>query len=115
MVTVNNPCRNQPSERDQRARQRLQQRASDFCTQFYSPVFLSVGPEARRDIHDIFDPDKPISFHLDPPSTKKPPLVKIVSQGNKPIYTTDLYFTNVKLPLQQVSIPPKNKDTPTGD
>ena len=77
-VTVNNPQRNQPSERDQRARQRLQQRTSYFCTQFYGPVFLSVGPEARRDKHDNFNPDKPISFHLDPPSKKKPPLVNIV-------------------------------------
>ena len=70
-MTVNNPHRNQPSERDQRARQRLQQRASDFYAQFYGPVFLSIGPEVRRDIHDNFDPDKLISFHLDPPINKE--------------------------------------------
>ena len=64
-ATVNNPNRSQPSHRDQQARCRLQEKASDFHAQFHGPVYVSIGPEAKRDIHNTFDLDKPISIHLD--------------------------------------------------
>ena len=42
---------------------------------------LSIGPEAKRDIYNTFDPDRSISIHLDPPSTERPPSVEIKQEG----------------------------------
>ena len=88
-LTVNNPKRNQPSDRDRQTRHRLQEKVSDFHVQFHCPVYLSIGLEAKRDIYNTFDPDRPISVHLDPPSTEKPPLVKI----NKKVKTQYILLT----------------------
>ena len=60
-------------------------------------VYLSLGPEAKRDIYNTFDPDKPFNVHLDPPPTECPPLVEIKQDEKASVYTTDFYFTN-KLP-----------------
>ena len=49
-ATINESKRNQPSDRDQQARCKVQEKASDFHTNFYDPVYLSIGPEAKRDI-----------------------------------------------------------------
>ena len=72
-----NQNRNQPSQRDQQARCRLQDRASDFHTEFHGPVFISIRSEAKRDIYNNLDLDKSISIHLDPPSTEKPCLIEV--------------------------------------
>ena len=96
-VTVDESKRNQPFDRDQQARCKLQEKTLDFHANFYDCVYLSIGPEAKRDICNTFDPDKPFNVHLDPPSTERPPLVEIKQEGKTSIYTTDFYFTN-KLP-----------------
>ena len=80
-LTVNNPKRNQPSDRDHQTRCRLQEKVSDFHVQFHGSVYLSIGPEAKRDMYNTFDPDKTISVHLDSPSTEKPSLVEIKQEG----------------------------------
>ena len=78
-------------------------------------MYLSIGPEAKRDIYNTFNPDKLINIHLDPPSTERPPLVEIKQEGKTSIYTTDFHFTN-KLPINiAVLSPSKNNTTPTGD
>ena len=78
-------------------------------------MYLSIGPEAKRDIYNTFDPDKPIFIHLDPLSTERPPLVEIKQEGKTSIYTTDFYFTN-KLPSNiVVPSPGQNNTIPTGD
>ena len=78
-------------------------------------VYLSIRPEAKRDIYNMFDPDKPFNVHLDPPSTEHPPLVEIKQEGKASIYTTDFYFTN-KLPSNiTVLSPGENNTTPIGD
>ena len=80
-----------------------------------APVYLRIGPEAKRDTYNIFDPDKPMSVHLDLPSMERPPLVEIKQEGKTSIYTTDFYFTN-KLPSNiVVPSPSQNNTTPTGD
>ena len=93
-VTVDNSKRKQPSDRDRQARHKLQAKTLDFHAIFYDCVYLSIGPEAKRDIYNTFDPDKPISIHLDLPSTERPPLVEIKQEGKTSIYTTDFYFTS---------------------
>ena len=78
-------------------------------------VYLSLLPEAKRDIYNTFDPDKPFNIHLDPPSTERPPLVEIKQEGKASVYTTDFYFMN-KLP-SNIAIQPQgeNNNTPTAD
>ena len=78
-------------------------------------VYLSLGPEAKRDIYNTFDPDKPFNIHLEPPSTERPPLVEIKQEGKAYVYTTDLYFTN-KLP-SNIAVWPQgeNNKMPTTD
>ena len=114
-VTVNDSKRNHSSDRDQQPRHILQEKTSDFHANFYDCVYLIIGPEAKRDIYNTFDPDKPISICLDPPSTERPPLVEIKQEGKTSIYTTDLYFTKMLPSNIVVPSPGQNNTTPTGD
>ena len=114
-TTVDSSRRNQPSDGDRQTRKKLQEKTSDFHVTFQDCVYLSIGLEAKRDIYNTFDPDKPFNEHLDPPSTEFPPLVEIKQEGKASIYTTDFYFTN-KLPSNiAVLSPGENNTTPTGD
>ena len=114
-TTVDSSKRNQPSDRDRQARQKLQEKMSDFQVTFDDCVYLGLGPEAKRDIYNTFDPDKPFNIHLNPPSTEWPPLVEIKQGGKASVYTTDFYFTN-KLP-SNIAVWPQgeNNNTPTAD
>ena len=113
-MIVNASRRNQPSDRDRQARQKMQEKTLDFHVNFYNCVYLSIGPEAKRDMYNTFDPDKPFNIHLDLPSTEWPPLVEIKQEGKASIYTTDFYFTN-KLPSNiTVPSPSENNTTSTG-
>ena len=96
-ATVDSSRRNQPSDRDRKARQKLQEKASDLQVTFDDNVYLSLGLEAKQDIYNTFDPIKPFDIHLDPPSTEWPPLVEIKQKLKPSVCTTDFYFTN-KLP-----------------
>ena len=114
-ATVDSSIRNQPSDRDRQARQKLQQKTSDFHVNFHDCVYLGIGPEAKRDTYNTFDSNKPFNVHLDPPSTNCPLLVEIKQEGKASIYTTDFYFTN-KLPSNtEVWSPGENNTMPTGD
>ena len=112
---VDSSRRNQPSDRDRQARQKLQEKTSDFQVIFDDCVYLSLGLEVKRDIYNTFDPDKPFNVHLDPPSTEHPPLIEIKQEGKASVYTTDFYFTN-KLPSNiTVWSPGENNTMPTTD
>ena len=114
-ATVDSSRRNQPSNRDRQARQRLQEKTSDFQVTFDDCVYLSLGPDAKRDIYNMFDSDKPFNIHLDLPSTEWPPLVEIKQEGKTSVYITDFYFAN-KLP-SNIAVHPQgeNNNTPTTD
>ena len=96
-ATVDSLRRNQPSDRDRQARQKLQEKTSDFQVTLDDNIYLSLGPEAKWDIYNTFDPTKSFNIHLDPPSAEWPPLVEIKQEGKPSVYTTNFYFTN-KLP-----------------
>ena len=49
-ATVDSSRRNQPSDIDRQARQKLQEKTLDFQVTFYDCVYLSIGPKAKRDI-----------------------------------------------------------------
>ena len=51
-ATVDSSRRNQPSDKDRQARQKLQEKMSDFQVTFDDSVYLSLGPEAKRDIYN---------------------------------------------------------------
>ena len=113
-VPITNPRRNIPSEHDQKARFRLQQSVLDsFHTEIQGPVLLSVGPEAKLDMFNNFDLDKPFDLHLDPPSAKDPPLCRIIQEGKDPIITTDFYLTNSEPKLWILPTPPTNNNITT--
>ena len=76
-TTVGDNRRNRHSERDFQARHKLQEKTSDFSAQFHGPLYFSIGPEGKRDIYNNFDPDRPVSILLNPPSTEQPLLVEI--------------------------------------
>ena len=61
---------------------------------------------------NTFDLDKPFDLQLDPPSSKNPPLCRIIQEGKDPILTTDFYLTNVEPKHWILPTPPSNKDTP---
>ena len=46
-TTVDSSRRNQPSDRDRQARQKLQEKTSDFQVTFDNNIYLSLGPEAK--------------------------------------------------------------------
>ena len=51
-------AQNQLSERDRKAREKLQEKVSVFQVMFDDNVYLSIGLEARCDIYNSFDPDE---------------------------------------------------------
>ena len=114
-ATVDSLARNQPSERDRKARERLQEKVSDFQVTFNNNVYLSLGLGAKQDIYNTFDPNEHYDIHLEPPSTEQPPLVKIKQKGKPSVYTMDFYFTN-KLP-SNIAVQPQgaNNNTPNAD
>ena len=64
-------------------------------------------------MYNNFDLDNPFDLHLDPPSSKDPPLCRIIQEGKEPILTTDFYQTNIEpKPWIPPTPPPSNKDTP---
>ena len=112
-IPLNNPHHNVPSDHDQRTRQRLQGILDDFQTEFHGPVFLAVGSDAKLDMYKDFDLSKPFDFNVDPPTTKNPPLCRIIQEGKDPILTTGFYFTNIEPKPWILPTLPEKKDTPT--
>ena len=83
-------ARDQPSERDRKANEKLQEKVLDFPVMF----------------------NEPYDIHLEPPSHDHPPLVKIKQKGKPSVYTMDFYFTN-KLP-SNIAVQPQgtNNNSP---
>ena len=46
-ATVDSSARNHPSDRDRKAREKLQEKVSDFQATFDDNVYLSIGLEAK--------------------------------------------------------------------
>ena len=56
--------RHQPSDRDQRAKDRLRNKVSAFQAKIKSPAYIALGTAALQTVYQSFDPDLPITFHL---------------------------------------------------
>ena len=91
------PCHN-PSDRDQQAREKLQQKAK-----IRSRAYIQLGEETLQTIHRTFQPDVPVILHLlaltdgslNSKSTSTSTLF-VIQEGLNCLVTTDYFFTNIE-------------------
>ena len=108
------PC-HQPSDRDQQAREKLQQKAK-----IKSQVYIQLEEEALQIIHQTFQPDIPVILHLpalvegsiDSNSDSLPTLY-VIQDGINCLPTTDYFFTNIKPAPIIVTCPAAHQNNPT--
>ena len=100
--------RHQPSDRDERARDRLRNKASASQAKIKSPAYIALGAAALHTVHQTFDPGFPISFHLSTLTTKTAaktiPTLYVVQKDRHCMPTSDYYFTNIQ--PNPIIIPP---------
>ena len=107
--------RHQPSDRDQQAREKLQQKAK-----IKSQAYIQLGEETLQIVHQTFQPDTPVILHLpaladgslDSNSNSLPTLYVIQDSINC-LPTTDYFFTNVKPAPIIVTHPATHQNKPT--
>ena len=90
--------RHQPSDRDQQAREKLQQKAK-----IKSRVYIQLGEETLQTVHRTFQLDVPVILHLpalaDGSLHSKPaatPTLFVIQEGLNCLETTDYFFTNIE-------------------
>ena len=100
--------RHQPSERDQRARDRLRNKVSAFQAKIKSPAYIALGATALQTVYQTFDPDLPVTFHLLTLTTKTDmntiPTLFVIQEDRHCTPTSDYYFTNIQ--PDPIIIPP---------
>ena len=105
----------QPSDRDQQAREKLQQKAK-----IKSQAYIQLGEEALQIIHRTFQLDTPVILHLPALADgsldfnlNSPPILYIIQEGINCLPTTDYFFTNVKPAPIIVTHPAVHQNNPT--
>ena len=92
--------RHQPSDRDQRARDRLRNKVSTFQAKIKSPAYMVLGATALQTVYQTFDPDLPITLHLLMLPTKTDtntiPTLFVIQEDRHCMPTSDYYFTNIQ-------------------
>ena len=91
------PCHN-PSDRDQQAREKLQQKAK-----IRSLAYIQLGEETLKIIHRTFQPEVPVVLHLlaltdgslSSKSTSTPTLF-VIQEGLNRLEMTDYFFTSIE-------------------
>ena len=100
--------RHQPSDRDQRARDRLRNKASAFQAKIKSPAYIALGAADLQTVYQTFDPDLPVSFHLPTLATESAAntilMLYVIQKDRHCMHTLDYYFTNIQ--LDPIIIPP---------
>ena len=100
--------RHQPSDRDQRARDRLRNKASAFQAKIKSPAYIALGAAGLQTVYQTFDPDFPISFHLPTLATETAAntilTLYVIQKDRHCMPTSDYYVTNIQ--LDPIIIPP---------
>ena len=87
-----------PSDRDQQARQKLQQKAK-----IRSRAYIQLGEDTLKTIHRTFQPGVPVILHLpaltdgslSSKSTSTPTLF-VIQEGLNCLEMTDYFFTNIE-------------------
>ena len=105
----------QPSNRDQQAREKLQQKVK-----IKSRAYIQLGEEALQIIHRTFQPDTPVILHLPAlvdgsldSNLNSPSTLYVIQEGLNCMPTTDYFFTNVKPALIIVMCPAAHQNKPT--
>ena len=87
-----------PSDRDQQARQKLQQKAK-----IRSRAYIQLGEETLKIVHRTFQPEVPVVLHLptliDRSLTSKStstPTLFVIQEGIICLERTDYFFTNIE-------------------
>ena len=100
--------RHQPSDRDQRARDRLRNKVSAFQAKIKSSAYITLGAAALQTVYQTFDPDLPVTFHLPMLTTKTDtntiPTLFVIQEDRHCMSTSDYYFTNIQ--PDPIIIPP---------
>ena len=104
------PCHN-PSDRDQQAREKLQQKAK-----IRSRAYIQLGKETLETVHRTFQPEVPVILHLpaltDGSLTSKStstPTLFVIQEGLNCLEMTDYFFTNIESALIIVECPAVHK------
>ena len=107
--------RHQPSNRDQQAREKLQQKMK-----IKSRAYIQLGEEALQIIHRTFQPDTPVILHLPTladgsldSNLNSPPISYVIQEGVNCMPTTNYFFTNVKPAPIIVTCPAAHQNKPT--
>ena len=93
--------RHQPSDRDQQARDRLRNKISESKAKIKSRAYLQLGEKALQTVHQTFDPNIPVIFHL-PALTNTTadkdtiPMLFVIQEGIHCMPTTDYFFMNIQ-------------------
>ena len=105
----------QPSNRDQQAREKLQQKAK-----IKSQAYIQLGEEALQIIHRRYQPDTPVILHLPALADSSldshlnsPPILYVIQESLNCLPTTDYFFTNVKPAPIIVMHPVAHQNKPT--
>ena len=103
----------QPSERDQKAREKLRQKAK-----IKSRAYIQLGEEALQTVHKTFAPDTPVILHLlalvnSTIDTNTLPMLYVIQEGINCMPTTDYFFTSIKPAPIVVTCPTANHNKPT--
>ena len=100
--------RHQPSDRNQRVRDRLRDKASGFQAKIKSPAYIASGAAALQTVYQTFNPDFPVSFHLPTLATEIAantiPTLHVIQKDRHCKPTSDYYFANIQ--LDPIIIPP---------
>ena len=110
-------ARHQPSDRNQKARDRLRNKVSESQAKIKSQAYLALGAKALQTVHQTFDPDLPVIFHLPALITKTDTdtilMLFVIQEGRHCMPTSDYYFTNIQ--PDPIIIPPHggNNSGPT--
>ena len=90
--------RHSPSDRDQQAREKLQQKVK-----IRSRAYIQLGEETSKTVHRTFQPGVPVILHLpaltDGSLSSKPtsaPTLFVIQEGLNCLETTDYFFTNIE-------------------
>ena len=107
--------RHQPSDRDQRARDRLRNKVSTFQAKIKSPAYIALGAAVLQTVYQTFDPDLPVTFHL-PTLTSKTDTntiltLFVIQEDRHCMPTSDYYFTNIQ--PDPIIIPPHRGNNPS--
>ena len=108
------PCHS-PSDRDQQARQKLQQKVK-----IRSPAYIHLEEETLKMVHTTFQPGVPVNVHLpaltDGSLTSKStstPTLFVIQEGLNCLEMTDYFFTNIEPTLIIVERPTAHKNKST--